>query len=244
MLYPPSQRWHHLYDAAQLRFAPNVSMKLNPSDRMHGQIAFLGYHEKELSKTVVKLAREVGGKFVDVGANIGYYSLLWVAQSSRNEAVAIEPSPRVHPLLQKNVEHNGFEEKIEVVKAAAGRERGRVQFDVGPDAEVGWGGITEGRGTVTQDSQGTIQVPQRRLDEVVEGPVSLLKADIEGAETWAFQGGESLLQSQEIQRICFENNRVRMHRLGIREEAPIELLRQHGYEVTDRRYALWAEPQN
>jgi hypothetical protein len=109
---------------------------------MHGQIAFLGYYEKELSKTIAWLGREKEGRFVDVGANIGYYSLLWVAQSPENKAIAIEPSPRVQDLLRENVERNGFGDRITIVEAAAGWETGEVQFDVGPEDEVGWGGVT------------------------------------------------------------------------------------------------------
>jgi len=205
---------------------------------MHGQIAFLGYYEKNLSETVARVAREVG-------ANIGYYSLLWVAQSPENEAIAVEPSPRVQPPLRRNVQRNGFEKQIEIVEAAAGRERGEVQFDLGPEEEVGWGGVMKEKdNAVTKDSQGAVCVPQRRLDEIVEGSVSLLKVDVEGAETWVFQGAEELLKSQKVERICFENNLVRARRLGIEEEEPMQVLRQYGYEVTERDYTLWAEPRD
>ena len=97
---------------------------------------------------------------------------------------------------------------------------------------------------VTKDSQGAVCVPQRRLDEIVEGSVSLLKVDVEGAETWVFQGAEELLKSQKVERICFENNLVRARRLGIEEEEPMQVLRQYGYEVTERDYTLWAEPRD
>ena len=102
VLYPPSRKWHSLYESSSLRFAPSVEVRLEPSDRMHGQIAFLGYYDKELSKIIARMGREKKGKFVDVGANIGYYSLLWVAQSPENEAVAVEPSPRVQSLARKH----------------------------------------------------------------------------------------------------------------------------------------------
>ena len=244
-LYPPSARWQGLYESASLRFAPGMDVELEPSDRMHGQIAFLGYYEKTLSKAIARIGREAGGKLVDVGANIGYYTLIWLAQNPQNEAVAVEPSPRVVTLLRKNIEHNGVGERVTVIEAAAGREEGEVQFDLGPGDEVGWGGVTNERdGAVTEDSQGMVFVPQRRLDDVVEGPVSLLKVDVEGAETWVFQGGEDLLRSESIHRICFENNRVRARRLGIGEDEPAEALRKHGYEVSKRGGTLWAKPSN
>jgi FkbM family methyltransferase len=244
-LYPPPSRWHHFYKEATLRFAPDMAVALNPSDRMHGQIAFLGYYEKELSTTIARIGRDVGGTFVDIGANIGYFTLLWVAQDPENEAIATEPSPRVTSLLQKNVRRNGLEDQVTIVEAAAGKEEGEVKFDLGPDDELGWGGVTkEEIGTVTEDSQGTIYVPQHRLDDMIEGPVSLLKVDVEGAETWVFQGSENLLRTRQIERICFENNRVRARQLGIGAEEPTDVLRKHGYDIAENGDMLWAEPEN
>jgi len=245
VLYPLSSRWRSLYESASLRFAPSVEVKLEPSDRMHGQIAFLSYYDKELSETIARLGREKRGRFVDVGANIGYYSLLWVAQSQENNAIAIEPSPRVHSLLQENIDRNGFRDRITIVKAAAGPEKGEVQFDVGPEDEVGWGGVTGTEvETVTEESKETIQVEQRRLDEIVSGSVALLKVDVEGAETWVFQGAEELLKSQKIDRICFENNHVRASRLGIEVNAPIDLLEAYRYEIEEKGDTLWAAPRS
>ena len=235
--------WHRFYEDVTLRFAPDMKVDLNPSDRMHGQIAFLGYYERGLSKTIARIGRDIGGKFVDIGANIGYFTLLWVAQDQENEAIAIEPSPRVTSLLRKNVKRNGVEERVTIVEAAAGREEGEIKFDLGPENELGWGGVTKEKiGTVTKDSQGTIYVPEHRLDDLVVGPVSLLKVDVEGAETWVFQGSESLLRTQEIERICFENNRARARQLGIESKEPTGVLKKHGYNISENGDMLWAEP--
>jgi hypothetical protein len=73
--------------------------------------------------------------------------------------------------------------------------------------------------------------------------VALLKADVEGAEMWVFQGAEELLEEKKIERICFENNRVRMRRLGIEENAPIDLLERYGYDIAEKEDALWATPR-
>jgi hypothetical protein len=141
-LYPPDDRNLNLYRNAPLRFAEGVKVDLVPSDRMHGMIAFLGYHERRMSNTVSALARKKGGLLVDVGANIGYFSLVWVSQNpEQNRAIALEPSPRVLPLLKKNVKRNGFDEQIDVLDMAAGLKEQCVRFDLGPKDEVGWGGL-------------------------------------------------------------------------------------------------------
>ena len=113
-----------------------------------------------------------------------------------------------------------------------------------PEDEVGWGGVTgKEEETVTEESKGVIEVPQRRLDGIVDGPVTLMKVDVEGAEAWVFQGAEEILESQKVEMICFENNRVRTRRLGIEEDAPFNVLRQYGYDIVEGNNTFWAEPR-
>jgi FkbM family methyltransferase len=106
------------------------------------------------------------------------------------------------------------------------------------------GGVTEKEEeTVTEGSKEVIEVPQRRLDEIVDGPVTLMKVDVEGAEAWVFQGAEGILESQKVEMICFENNRVRTRRLEIEEDAPFNVLKQYGYDIVERNNTFWAEPR-
>jgi hypothetical protein len=80
-------------------------MKLLPSDFMHGLIAFTGVYEQKMSKHIAQMAR-VGGTMVDVGANFGYFSLIWAAANIANIAMAFEASPRNVKFLQDNVDSN------------------------------------------------------------------------------------------------------------------------------------------
>lgn len=77
--------------------APSIAMHdLIVGDVISGQIALTGFYEYELSKKIVNLGKtsDRGGLLVDVGANLGYFSLLWLGADERNEAIAIEASPR------------------------------------------------------------------------------------------------------------------------------------------------------
>lgn len=236
-MYPPRSRWHPLYENASLAYAPSVSVHLRPQDRMHGQIAFLGYYEELLSRKVVELAKDRGGCFVDVGANIGYFSLLWAAQSPNNKVVAIEASPRVLPLLEENVRRNQLSEQITIVQAAAGKQEGKVEFDLGPEAETGWGGM------VKDKTAETVRVDQIRLDNIIEGQVEFLKVDVEGADSWVIQGAEKLLRTKQIRHICFEHNEARAAKLGISKEAPVSYLKNLDYKLSMLGSDHWAVPQ-
>src|SRR5437660_945436 len=72
-------RRSHILESRQtkLRYAPNASIYLTVGDTMHQTIAALGFYERDLSHRVAAISRN-GGLFVDVGANIGYYTLIWL----------------------------------------------------------------------------------------------------------------------------------------------------------------------
>lgn len=84
-------------------------MKLSPYYEGHGCIAFLGFYELPLTRRIVKLAQK-GGLLVDVGANYGYFSLLWGSQKKGNRTIAFEASPRNHEAIEANVSDAGFKE--------------------------------------------------------------------------------------------------------------------------------------
>jgi len=217
-------RWLRLYRNASLRAVPTVSMELVPGDRVSDLIAFTGVHEAELTQRVRRLARK-GGKMIDVGANLGYFSLLWAASHPANECIAFEAAPRNLDILHHNVEQNGFGKRIRIVPKAAAAQSGRLFFDLGPEDQRGWGGIA----SVTGERQ--IEVEAVRVDEEVasDEPIALLKVDVEGADAWALMGCDHLLRAKLVGEVWFEQNKPRMKMLGIQENAAQEYLESVGY---------------
>jgi FkbM family methyltransferase len=193
---------------------------------MHAEIAFTGGYERPLSRLVVRLGT-LGGTFVDVGANVGYFSLLWAASHPKNTAHAFEASPRNLPLLNQNVRANSLDDRIAVHDVALGRVAGSAAFDLGPDGVSGWGGLSiDGVGA------NIVKVGVKRLDEVLRNAhVDLMKIDVEGAEAWVLMGADALLQAKRIKCIWFEQNKIRTRNLGIEEDAAQLFLRSSGYSV-------------
>lgn len=223
---PRRQHFAPLYDAARLYFAPEVSMRLMPFDEGHSCIAFTGIYELDLTRRIVDAARR-GGTLVDVGANFGYYSLLWASGHAANRVVAYEASPRNVAHLEGNIETNGLASRIEIRRCALGRAPGRMPFDVGPAQESGWGGLAP------RASAASVEVEVRRLDDEALGDteIAVLKIDVEGADTWVLQGAESLLRRRRIKLIFYEQNRARMRELGIELDEAQTYLRSLGYSV-------------
>jgi FkbM family methyltransferase len=227
--YYRSQRahWQALYQAASLRFAPTIVMSgLLPGDVISDSIALTGIYELAATRRTLELGGS-GGLMVDVGANLGYFSLLWAAARPGNRVIAFEASPRNLPLLRENIARNGLEDHVQIAAVAAGRARGTLAFDLGPADQTGWGGFSSG------PSSDGVTVEVVRLDEYLrDAPeIALLKIDIEGADTWALMGCERLLRARKVKEIWFEANLPRMTQLGIRAGEASQFLSACGYEV-------------
>jgi FkbM family methyltransferase len=226
-LYRSSGNWPHLFRDAPLEFAPAMSMDLVPGDIISSSIAFTGVYELPLTRYVAGLARR-GGTMIDVGANLGYFSLLWASANDGNRCLALEPSPRVVDLLRANVNRNRLGARIEVIGSAAGRERGRLDFHLGPPDQLGWGGFSP-------RTPETVSVDVVRIDDLVPAePIALLKIDAEGADAWVLMGCEKLLRKRLIGSIRFEQNRPRMRHLGIADDEVGKFLKSVGYVASQR----------
>jgi len=227
--------WPTLFQAAPLTLAPAVSMfGLLEGDVISGNIAFNGFYELALSRRMVQLSR-AGGLLVDVGANMGYFSLLWCANGPNARSRAYEASPRVAPLIAANIRRNDLDARISLVEKAASHEAGAVEFSLGPADQTGWGGIA------TRRDDGTVSVPAVRLDDELDVMVEVLKIDVEGADSFVLYGCEKLLKKKLVKTIFFEQNLSRMAELGIDRDDAKRFLRGLDYvcEPLDKTGSEW-----
>lgn len=196
---------------------------LIPGDIISGNIAFNGFYELDLTREIAKLSRE-GTLFVDVGANMGYFSLLWAGLNPRGRVIAFEAAPRNIKLAMYNIEHNGLADRVTLVSKAVGHKTGTIHFNTGPMDQTGWGGISNERST------DTVEVPLVRLDEELpDSIIDVLKIDVEGADTLVLYGCEQLLKKKKIRKIFFEQNSARMAGLGIDENDARDFLTSVDY---------------
>jgi FkbM family methyltransferase len=123
---------------------------------------------------------------LDVGANVGFFSIAARARYPRAVIHAYEPNPRVLPFLEANVSELG----ISVYPEAVGGDEGRVSMlDSGASNQARTS--TNAAGTI---SQVTLETAIARLG----GSVDLLKLDCEGAEWDLFQLGDCWRKVRDI----------------------------------------------
>jgi FkbM family methyltransferase len=130
-----------------------------------------------------------GGVFYDVGANVGFFTLVAARLvGRRGHVVAFEPLPENLAQLRRNIALNGFDH-VTVVPAAAGSESGATQF--GADSEVGRRHLSRILGP--EERRGDpIEVAVVTIDEWREAtgasPPSVMKIDVEAASSTSCRG--------------------------------------------------------
>jgi FkbM family methyltransferase len=128
-----------------------------------------------------------GAFFVDVGANIGLYTVAaGYAVGQSGHVLAVEPTPRTAAVLTQNIRLNGLRERgvVTVAQLAAGETRGRARLGTHIE-DSGHNSLFP-----TGDEDEVVEVDVVPLDDLVgEGrPVDVVKIDVEGAELAVLRG--------------------------------------------------------
>ncbi|MEP6741361.1 MAG: FkbM family methyltransferase [bacterium] len=165
---------------------------------------------------------------LDVGAHVGYYTLL--AAKRVAQVYAFEPDPETFGLLSRSVNANGHT-NVKCFHAAVTNKMGRANFHVDSEA---WGNSLCSENVSNQVRQ--LEVETLGLDELFASGalgerVDLLKIDVQGAEELVLNGAERILA--ECQPIILME--VEPHRLRNMGTDPVDLLKclecKYGYEL-------------
>jgi FkbM family methyltransferase len=146
-------------------------------------------YEERASLLYTIIAAEGCRSFVDVGANVGYISLLARRGAPDLDLIAVEADPRLARLIKRNFRDNGLAPP-DVVNAVVGdRELDATTFSLNPASTLD--------NRVHVDEWPQVTVPMRTLDSLLaerdlEGPV-FLKIDTQGFEMHVLRGAESWL---------------------------------------------------
>ena len=138
---------------------------------------------------LVKSLLAPGMKVADVGANVGYYTLMFaqvVGPAAR--IIAIEPSPENLPELKFNIERNKLC-NVEIIPKAVGNSRKEVGLRSGVNSGV------------VRDETASFVVQQDLIDNIITEPIDFMKVDVEGYEGFALEGAQRVLT--EYQPILF-----------------------------------------
>jgi len=176
--------------------------------------------------TIARLRRLVrpGMLAVDVGAHVGFYTLLLarlVAPAGR--VVAVEPAPENASLLARNLEF-APERSVEIVQAAAGREDRERTFVLSDSSDT-----HSFYPHPLSRSVGSVVVRERRLDRLLAASPDFVKIDVEGAELEVLQGLSGLVCGDRPRAVLVEVNPACLEAAGASPAALLEWLEEHGF---------------
>jgi FkbM family methyltransferase len=209
------------------------SITIDPADWAVGAtIAAVRSYEPEVTAVVRSLIGP-GAGFVDVGANIGWFSLLAGSiVGPSGTVIAVEPNLRNCDLLRTSRAINRFD-RIDVVAGAASDAGGwlALETDASNGRVIPLGPVT-GR---TEAVPCSYAVPAFTLDQLLADRnverVDAMKVDVEGVEARVFAGAEQLLANQHPP-VVFEWFPVALRSTGdVDPTVPLAMLRAHGYAI-------------
>jgi FkbM family methyltransferase len=181
-----------------LLIAPgNIDGQFEVSARseLANRVAVSGSYEPDVT-AILKQLKLKSGMIVNVGANIGFYSVFLArAFPATTRVLAVEPNPEAFRLLIANIERNALGARIQAVQACIGDRDGEVELCIvnGMPEYSSIGSIIHpGVAKLAKSSVAVRVAPLAKL--VGNEGVSLIFADTEGAEAIVFAGSKEILR--------------------------------------------------
>ena len=211
-----------------------------PGVQVDWHVLFFGSYEPEVRR-IFRTVLPLGGVAIDVGANVGWHTLLMASLvGARGRVLAIEPNPDLRQRLHDHLCLNRCEQ-VNVISTVAADTEGMVEFYA-----PALNDRSSGNGHVVDDAlamAGTIRVAARSLDTIVAEArcerLDLIKIDVEGFEWRVLRGGADTI-AKFRPHIIFEYNTEYAARGGGTPQLLGDFFRTHRY----RLFAIgrnWAE---
>jgi FkbM family methyltransferase len=138
----------------------------------------------------------------DIGANLGYHTLIMAKSAKQGQVYAFEPIPQVCEILEKNLKINDIKNVI-IVQKVISRQNGIVTL--GRDIEIDQAAFRFATEVNEYLAREMIKCEAVTLDKFVcEGnlPPSFIKIDVEGAEVDVLLGGLNILRNLKPILLC------------------------------------------
>jgi len=185
--------WRFLGWAPRVETGPGKGLRLDIGGTT--ELFLHGKYESPVQEVVSSLL-DKGNVFFDIGANIGFFSILAARIVGPTGAVyAFEPVPENASLIEKNAHLNRLD-KIKVIKLAVASRTGKEELLL---ARYAGGAVLKGFG-IPPDLSGSLTVETSTVDDFLLGqkvrPPDIVKIDVEGAELDVLHGMVDTLRNR------------------------------------------------
>lgn len=207
-----------------IRTRHGFRIKVNLGDWLGRHVFVMGDYEPGTARLIRSLLKP-GDFFVDVGANVGFFTLLGArCVGSSGLVISFEPLHEVRGVLEQNIRLNRLSNVIVRAEAGSDSASSMPYYSARPD-HLGCSSLRR-----LDEASAVSEVCTVRLDDVLpqNRRVRLLKIDVEGAELRVLEGMRERLVSDRPD-IVVEITDSYLRGLGDSEEELIQYLRQMGY---------------
>jgi FkbM family methyltransferase len=194
--------WRKLYSTSLRRLGVNphvvhaqgARFLVDTTDYIDQCIAFDGMWEAPQLEVLAGLCkRKKIDCFIDVGANAGFYSIMFALKNLTDRIIAFEPDPGNYARLAANLALNNLTGRVEAVPLALGDQNGEVTLYEGAKWNRGESTIAEPDQT---PKEFTHRIRQTRFDDAfnLARQNIIIKMDVEGYEFHVIKGMERTLK--------------------------------------------------
>lgn len=195
-------------------------MWLTPFEHQQQQLLWYGQYDSHITRYLEESLKP-GNTFLDIGANIGYYSLVAGTLDPAIRVIAIEPVQSNFEKLKSHLQKNGIDQ-ANAYHLAVGSVPGKVTlFHAGPENEGMSALHPPENHTGTQEQVEMIVLDSWEVTKSLTR-IDLVKIDTEGNEIEVLKGMKELIHKYRP-RIILECNPETLASFG---ETPITLLKE------------------
>lgn len=219
----------------QVRVAEfDAIFEMSPKSDLFSRMMVAGNYEPTLAGIALRSVK-AGRDAIDVGANIGFYSVGIAKRLGDRKLLAVEPSAATADRLRRNVARNGVDGCVIVFHGAAADKAGTLTLRTitGKEEYSSLGNLVHP--SILNEAESLETVSARTIDDLVmehKLEPGFIKVDVEGAERLVFEGAKNTLKTFKP-TILSELSDPLLKSNGSSSIDVIAFLKSHGYDVRD-----------
>ena len=210
-----------------------IQLTLDIRDSLDRKILFSNeYEDQQISFLCSNLKKFNITYFIDVGANIGIYSLLIANRFDNIQICSFEPHPDAFKRLKKNIEQNKFGNNIQATNLGLSDTKG-LMFIEGPK---NFGINQSGGATLHSKGSNRVNISTGDKEINVSKENIAIKIDVEGHEIKTLKGFKNIFDSNNIflQIEIFDENYI--NTINLLNEYNFKLIKKIGFNHNDTTY--------
>jgi len=208
-------------------FSEGHKIFINSKDTGIAPYLLMGKNFAQDEIDLLKKILKPGMIFVDIGANIGYFSLVSAKLvGDQGQVYAFEPDPDNFNLLEKNIKVNNYKNIIAVNKAVSDKS-GKARLYLEPDNLCG-------HSLVVKNGNKFVEVEIIILDEFLKDKkIDVIKIDVEGFEPVVLEGMKNIIKNNDKISIITEFYPEAIKKAGYSPEKYKNDLKDLGFKLNE-----------